>query len=433
MAPNSLHRDEFSVFINEAEDRHKGPDIFWRKPVDNFDELRVLRRWNSHSPSVADVIGGGYFLRWQGKGTVIDPGCSFLRLFRQRTSYSFHDINMIIATHDHIDHCQDLSALIGLFRQFNKWLVTRNHKAPQVWDMLISYGVAEHFGSVLNHPDNAPFLFWRKVLANNIQRIEEPQAVPAFLKDAGRYGYLETDQYLKEFLPRAITTLTTRYAYSLAALPAQHKELLGASTAFGLRFHLNATGNAMESREPICTIVISGDTHIRGIAEPTLVNYYGNTDLLVLHVGGMEKPGTLNESDHLCFQGVVEILRAVAKEQKAPKLVILTEWGYEFGRLGLNGRTRFTSYVADELNDPRHGLAVRFHAAVADPDDLPPVCPDGAIVILPADIDLKISLPALKVFAHCENSNEEFHDYVDYARVYAKESVEQIDYLFAQE
>ena len=41
-------------------------------------ELRVLRRWNSHTPMLQFSYGGGYLLRWQDKGTVIDPGVTFL-------------------------------------------------------------------------------------------------------------------------------------------------------------------------------------------------------------------------------------------------------------------------------------------------------------------------------------------------------------------
>ena len=122
--------DQSLELVREGEDIIKGPDLFWREPRDETEllgelggELRIMRRWNSHTPSVYSVLGGGYFLRWSCKGTIIDPGCNFLKLFRKQTGYNLGHIDMVVATHDHIDHCQDLAALIALFWQFNRWSI----------------------------------------------------------------------------------------------------------------------------------------------------------------------------------------------------------------------------------------------------------------------------------------------------------------------
>jgi len=424
MTSDRIHRDVFAELVNEAESRHKGPDIFWRHSGTLVDELRVLRRWNSHSPAVADVLGGGYFLRWQGKGTIIDPGCSFLRLFRHFTPYAFRDIDMVVVTHDHVDHCQDLGTLISLLRQYNKWLVKTGGEALRHWDMIVSYGIADQFISLLNHPDNAPFLCWRRVLAGDMKPIESPLDVPGFLKKAGELGLL--DEYLRAFLKRATTLLAKKYAYEITALPAVHKELLGAATAFGLRLSLLEKDAAGADKK--WPIVISGDTAL--CDEGDRVKHYGGAELLVLHVGSMEKPGERGSGDHLCSYGVAEILDAVVRgrpPEEAPRLVILTEWGYEFGRLGLNGRTQFTRMIADDLNQCA-GLKGRFYAAVADLDGRSPreACPDGAVVLLPADIGLRIRLPDLHVFAGRIGAQGHFRDY---HQVFAREDMEQIHYL----
>jgi hypothetical protein len=58
---------------------------FFEKPRTSPDnQLEIIRRWNSHSPMLTDSYGGGYFIRWRGKGIVIDPGCTFLRAFRRQ-------------------------------------------------------------------------------------------------------------------------------------------------------------------------------------------------------------------------------------------------------------------------------------------------------------------------------------------------------------
>ena len=133
---------------------------------------------------------------------------------------------MVVVTHDHVDHCQDLGTLVILFRQFNKWLVDKNNEPPHVWDMIVSYGVADQFVSLLNHPDNAPFVLWRKILADHRQKIDGSRDVPGFLKDAAKNGLLSGDPYLHAFFQRAATPLLERYTYEIEMLPAKHKELL---------------------------------------------------------------------------------------------------------------------------------------------------------------------------------------------------------------
>ena len=120
-SPNSA-LNHFAKEVEEARRIAKGPDLFWRQGTQEPDQICILQRWNSHTPSLLDVWGGGYFLRWRGRGTIIDPGCSFIRLFRLHTPYGLQDVNMVLATHDHVDHCQDLGTLISLLRGYNKWL-----------------------------------------------------------------------------------------------------------------------------------------------------------------------------------------------------------------------------------------------------------------------------------------------------------------------
>lgn len=61
------------------------------------------------------------------------------------------------------------------------------------------------------------------------------------------------------------------------------------------------------------TIVISGDTAINADStnkdDSQLIELYNGADLLILHVGDIEKPNEQRyDSDHLGFQDVIEIL-----------------------------------------------------------------------------------------------------------------------------
>ena len=432
---NGLHLslEEILELIREGEEISKGPDVFWREPDNAKDgigegqgELRILRRWNSHTPTLYNILGGGYFLWWGGKGTVIDPGCGFLKLFQSETRYNLGHIDMVIVTHDHLDHCHDLASLISLFRQYNSWRVKTQKppEAPKIWDMLVSYGVADMYASMLEHPDNAPFFFWRRVLPNGSEEVKVRQDIPSFLEECEEI-ILDRVPFLRAFRTAATEPVYKKYHYTLKVLPAYHKELLGAMTAFGMRIELmNPKTQTSEVQNPshkLPAIVISGDTAINAGKENDLdgtylASFYENSDLLVLHVGGLEKKGKKRYSPggHLGLQGIVEILMRL---EKKPKLVILTEWGYEFGRIGANGRTAFVQRVVDDARMKD----LPYYAAV-EVDGKPPQSstPEG-IPILPADIGLSVRLPDMRI--KCGDGG-----FVEFNKVYAKEVLEEIEY-----
>jgi len=357
-----LSLDEFRRVVQSARQIAKGPEFFRRRGPGELNELRVLRRWNSHTPSLLDVWGGGYLLRWYGKGTVVDPGVSFLRLLNLYTPYGLQDLNMIVATHDHFDHCGDLGTLVSLLRVYNG-LKKDEHGKKHFWDLVVSHGVADQLGPILVHPDNAGAIRWRRTLApQDLARMPTPDRPVADNPEE----------------------ISAKYSYTLRAVKSFHKELLGENTGFGVHITLADTGKR---------IVISSDTAIgratQGVDGVELVEGYRGANLLVLHVGTMEDPGGGRLPQHLGFAGVVEVLSRLAGDETL-ELVVLSEWGYEFGRLGLWGRSRFAELVVKELERRNPG---RFFAALEG-------TPSGEnrIPILPADLNLRISLPDFGVW-----------------------------------
>lgn len=86
--------------------------------------LYVLRRWNSYTPILPGKprsLGGGYFLVYNDKGTVIDPGYDFLPNFTH-AGLSLQDIDDICITHLHADHIADLENIILLNYELKKRL-----------------------------------------------------------------------------------------------------------------------------------------------------------------------------------------------------------------------------------------------------------------------------------------------------------------------
>jgi hypothetical protein len=140
--------------------------LYGRKemPSEHLVELINLRRWNSFSPGLSrrynETLGGGYLLRIRNgdenkcENIVIDPGYNFIQ---NLCGEDFHieDIDTIIVTHSHLDHCSELLPIMDLIYQINK----RNdklkdgdpqkRKTPKKVNLCLSRGAYNKFSTYI--------------------------------------------------------------------------------------------------------------------------------------------------------------------------------------------------------------------------------------------------------------------------------------------
>lgn len=119
-------KNEIEGFKLDMEETKENINRYIREesPVKKQSLFFVLRKWNSYTPIVSgadgeDSVGGGYFLRHQDIGVVIDPGYNFIDNFH-KAGHRIADISHIIITHAHNDHTIDFESLMTLFHTRKK-------------------------------------------------------------------------------------------------------------------------------------------------------------------------------------------------------------------------------------------------------------------------------------------------------------------------
>jgi len=247
----------------------------------------VARRWNSYTPALPAIeslgFGGGYFLAWNGKGLVIDPGYNFLRILRECTNKELGlvDIDGILITHDHPDHTAGLEDILTLIREENR--IRKHHL-----DLFCNIGALYKF----------------------------------------EYRITKLSRYITCYPLRPGTTLdlSEKYNFTIHATPAFHKETWGESKySIGTIFDLHKK----------CRIGITSDTRWH----QDLISAYLGTDLLVMHLGTLEAKNSALPN-HLGSLGAYLLLKHVH-----PKLSLVSEFGEELKGQGRYMIGKFLSRI----------------------------------------------------------------------------------------
>jgi len=320
----------------------------------------ILRRWNSYTPIIpsrdADErsLGGGYYIRHNNIGVVIDPGLNFIENF-SNAGLRMADINAIVITHSHNDHTADLESLLTMSHMFNE-----DKKRDEIirsktgLDLYINICCLKKFSGFIDL--NARYI-------NNIRCITPGEDI--CLGD-------------EKFLMRV--------------LPAYHDELLSNNYAVGLKFILQTSSEPIDKR----SILLTSDTSLfpqktesngkqdsgSDITEPEIWEKYGDLhenkkiDLMIVHLGSIKKKefddvqiGKRLYKNHLGMIGTVRIISVLL-----PKLAIISEFGEELS----NKKIKLTDAIIDSVSK------------LVSQDDMPQ--------ILPGDIGFEYNITNGSVF-----------------------------------
>ena len=282
VAIKRLSDEQIDVIFDRIKDKEEELREFLRpgKTINkNENFFLVLRRWNSFTPALPReneeyiTLGGGYFISWQGKGIVIDPGFNFIDNLKKE-GFKFDDIDMVFVTHDHQDHTNDIERILTLLYEYND--LNKRYKKSIKFYMNRS--------SLLKYIH----LFIAK---NDLKSL------------TGIY-------HNEKHIINKNTIIEVKKAF--------HEELMGSEFPVGLLFKLKDNNKSFN-------IALPSDTSWN----KKLITYYNNQDiqLLIVHMGTITEEEFFENKyyqKHLGYLGSYQIIKNLK-----PKIAIISEFGEE--------------------------------------------------------------------------------------------------------
>lgn len=324
-----------------------------------------LQRWNSASPAQGRSVGGGYLIYHNDPsgavdlGIAVDPGFDFVRnLFHM--GFSLADIDIVLISHAHIDHCRDFESMVMLLLEVKK---RRQHqKRLHVVFTLGAYHVLQQ---VIERPS---FREHVEPYIIDIEKEVEPKyfeglpgslafsfekvtgAADAPRQEAGGTGARRDSDRVRyrPIIPGSEHSGRSEVSVEIRPTRALHQDYSGYSDSFGFRISI-----IVNSRTTPCVVTIgyTGDTRW----DPGIIQQYSGCDVVLIHIGSLIKPEPavnsagswyqfkkysepgkceelLRTVNHPYLVGTLRMLSAAARSPRPGDqrpLVLLSEFGEE--------------------------------------------------------------------------------------------------------
>jgi len=307
-------------------------------------ELISLRRWNSFSPNLgsraAASVGGGYLVRlWHERryiGIAVDPGYNFLEnLFNE--GFTIADIDIIVVTHAHPDHTENLTNLFTLLFERNKRMTEEGNESNDISApmdhrvfLLLTEGVFERYQSLLRPTKS----YVRDVVVLKAIEWRGSEASSGIVR-------IHTDEQWNCYIEIASNSEsdTVRQEYRAAEIVAKrtwHDDLTGHDS---IGIVIKYWGKSKKAK----AIGILGDSKYHS----ELYRDYSDCSVLVSHLGSfisksyyksMDERGEIGpeewikmirNEDHLYLPGLMRLICDLGPKRRSFPLMVLSEFGEE--------------------------------------------------------------------------------------------------------
>lgn len=285
----------------------------------NNNYIKVLRRWNSYTPIVADNYhtskGGGYFIKAAEMGIVVDPGFNFIDNFRGE-GHSFSEITTIFISHAHNDHTTDLESILTLLHKYNE---------------NVKVNIKNELGKSLNIPlDQVPEDEFNKLFNERKKIIDLYITKSTFAKFMGIFNLCSNNDYEIHIIEKEKTYKLGK-DINMYIIDAKHFDIISDRDSVG--FLLLLTNSAL---------IYTGDTgwssNIEKQYKKVAKKCSQKKIILIAHIGGFKEhennyilPEYKNDREKQLYKnhlGRIGLTRI--NEVVSPDLCIISEFGEEF-------------------------------------------------------------------------------------------------------
>lgn len=120
-------KEQFSISKKYCERYNRQKEESTQRYLDNC--ILCLKGWSSSTPELSLGAsnnnlkkGGGFYIRYNNIGIVIDPGLNFFENLHENNLF-IQDIDVVIVSHNHIDHNNDLKKILDMNYQIEKDII----------------------------------------------------------------------------------------------------------------------------------------------------------------------------------------------------------------------------------------------------------------------------------------------------------------------
>jgi ribonuclease BN (tRNA processing enzyme) len=252
------------------------------------DVFSCLRGWSSavtllEGGQDTQWKGGGYFLKWRGRGIVIDPGFDFLDNFHD-AGYNGREIDAVLVSHNHPDHNYDLGSVDDLrYELHRRWKVMAKAERKDL--------------------DLGKCLF-----------VIDEDTAKAFKHDSPDHRRMPMKFDLADFEHKRWLEGTNGLPLNIEHFPVSHGEDVPCAVGMKLRL-LGADGKT------VLVIGYTGDTEY----SDRLADSLKGCDILLAHISMPDPEEYTNENHfkkrHLGYNGMAKLI-----ERTKPRLTLMGEF-----------------------------------------------------------------------------------------------------------
>lgn len=389
MLPHSIQRllEQQEKPVEIYLDRHKRRNFLEKNC------LLILKAFSSSMPillnysnDIERYSGGGFYIRWNGKGIAVDPGYKFVENLH-RAGFSVLDVDVVVVTHEHIDHSSDIRLLDDL--HFN---ASKNHKDQEYnWNPE---------GFYISKDDKIPHkISWYldPVTYETVQTFADRNS--GFSPLCNILYCVSVDQFeterLKKVFPENRNILTHQAIQIgtdivMQVFPTCHEQK-NTRTYFGHTF--GCTFECMSKDRQSIQIGYTSDTSINEVSVyDGMINKLQNCQIIIANISGIYEDDILlknAKARHLGYYGCYKIAYDILKTRHSPvKYYLLSEFSNQVSDI----RYDVSKYLQKELNKCSEQFSQK------------------KPLVLPAEIELEINLNTFGVkCSSCGRCSENIH------------------------